>query len=359
MEKLKIAVVGCGQIADGHVSEIAKLTDARVVAVCDSEPLMAEQLAVRLAVPAHYGDFAAMLERERPDVVHVCTPPQSHLGLARMAVDAGCHVLIEKPLALSYPDSVALVEYVERAGKCLTIGHTTQFDPVAEDLRKLVRAGALGDVVHVDSFFGYDLTGSFGKIILGSPDHWVHQLPGKLFQNNINHLLHKITEFVQDERPEIRAYAWRRRERTFGDVRDEMLDELRVMIRGDRVSAFGNFSAHIRPFQIWARVCGTRDTAHVDYLGRTVVLAKPPQLPGAVGRLAVGFAQAHQHWKAGLVNAGRFAKADFHFFAGLGELLRRFYACIRDGAPPPISTRDILRIAWMMDEIFRQTRESS
>lgn len=108
--ELKVAIVGCGQIADGHVSEIQKLGDAAVLAVCDSEPLMAEQLAVRYGVPRWFSDYAAMLEEVRPDVVHICTPPASHLALTRAAVDAGCHVYVEKPLALDYQESVALVE---------------------------------------------------------------------------------------------------------------------------------------------------------------------------------------------------------------------------------------------------------
>jgi predicted dehydrogenase len=354
MTELKIAIVGCGQIADAHVSEVAKLPDARVVAVCDLEPLMAEQLAVRFGVPGHYSDFGELLARERPDVVHICTPPQSHLRLAEMAVDAGCHLVVEKPFALTYEDSLALVNCADRGGRKLTIGHTTQFDPVAEDTRRLIEAGALGEVVHVDSFFGYDLAGPFGTFILGSPDHWVHKLPGKLFQNNINHLLHKITEFVEDERPEIHALAWRRRSRSLGDVRDQLLDELRVTIRGSKVSAFANFSSHIKPFQIFARIYGTRDTAHVDYVGRTVTLASTPAFPGAVGRLAAGFSHAYRYALAGTTNLQRFATADFHYFAGLKTLFEKFYACIRDGGPVPIPMRDVLRIAWMMDEIFRQ-----
>jgi predicted dehydrogenase len=354
MTELKIAIVGCGQIADAHVSEISKLSDARVVAVCDREPLMAEQLAVRFGVPAHFTDFGALLETAHPDIVHICTPPQSHLLLARMALDAGCHILVEKPFALTYEESVAIVEHAERAHRKLTIGHTTQFDPVAEDMRRLIEAGALGDIVHVDSYFGYDLAGPFGALILGSPDHWVHGLPGKLFHNNINHLIHKITEFVRDDRPEIHAIAWRRRERSFGDVRDELLDELRVMIRGSETSAFANFSSHIKPFQVFARVYGTRDTAHVDYVARTVTLAKTPALPSAIGRLAASCSLAFAHVKASATNVRRFATADFHFFAGLGTLLRKFYAHVREEAPPPIPAREILRIAWIMDQIFLQ-----
>ena len=81
---LRVAIVGCGKIADGHAQEIQKLTDqARLVAVCDREMLLAEQLARRYGIPGQYDDFTRLLEREKPDVVHIATPPQSHLPLWR------------------------------------------------------------------------------------------------------------------------------------------------------------------------------------------------------------------------------------------------------------------------------------
>lgn len=352
---LKAAIVGCGQIADGHVSELQKLPDVDVVAVCDLEPLMAEQLAVRLGVRSHYADYDQMLEREGPDVVHICTPPGSHLALGRAAVDAGAHIFVEKPFALDHADTCALLDYAARANRKICIGHTHHFDPAAEDLRRLIDAGALGDIVHIDSWFGYDLGGQFGKVILGSPDHWVHRLPGKLFHNNINHLLYKVVEVLDEDRPTIRAMAWRHRPSSFGDARDDLLDELRVMIRGEKATAYATFTANVQPVQHWARYYGTADSAHIDFSARTVTRAKGPGLPSAIGRLAEGIAQSVAYARASAVNVKRFARSEFHFFAGLHALFEKFYASIRSGGPEPIPPRDIERIAWMMDEIFAQT----
>ena len=79
---LKVAIVGCGKIADGHIEEIQKMpAAARVVAVADLELLMAEQIATRYGIPAFYDDLDRLLEKERPDVVHITTPPPSHFRL--------------------------------------------------------------------------------------------------------------------------------------------------------------------------------------------------------------------------------------------------------------------------------------
>jgi len=352
---LKVAIVGCGKIADGHIEEIQKIPAlASVVAVCDLELLMAEQVAVRYGVPAHYDSFERMLERERPDVVHITTPPQSHLSLAMTAMDAGAHVYVEKPLTMNYEDSKRLVEYAEKAKKQLTIGYSYLFDPPALAMRELIAKGALGEAVHVESFYGYNLSGPFGAAILGDARHWVHRLPGKLLHNNIDHLLYKVTEFMGDEQPKIIAQGSVRRKERFGDDRDAMVDELRLMILGERISVYGLFSSHIKPAGHLARVYGTKNTINVDYVARTVTLEAQTTLPSALGRLAPAFSQGAAYLREGGKNLARFVKSDFHYFSGLNRLMTMYYESIRDGGPPPIATRDILRIAWMMDEIFRQ-----
>jgi predicted dehydrogenase len=355
---LKIALVGCGKIADGHVEEIQKMPErARVVAVCDLEKLMAEQVATRYSIAHFYDRFEEMLERETPDVVHITTPPQSHLPLARAAVESGCHVYVEKPLALNLADSQALVASAARAGKKLTVGYTYLFDPPAIAMRELVAQGVLGDPVHIESFYGYNLAGPFGAAIMADSAHWVHRLPGKLLQNNIDHILYRIIEFIPDSAPQVRAFAHRRHEKFYGDMRDELADELRILVQGERVTAYGTFSAHIRPAGNFVRVYGTKNTLHVDYTNRTLVFDCAPTLPSAIGRLLPAFQQSRQYMGQGGKNLARFLRSDFHFFAGLKELISRFYASIEQDTEPPVSDRDILRIARMMDDIFLQIGE--
>lgn len=352
---LKVAIVGCGKIADGHVEEIQKLAPrARVVAACDREIVMAEQLAVRYGIPATYADASVMLMKERPDVVHVTTPPGAHLPLARQCVDAGAHVFVEKPLTLTYAESEELVEYVAAAKKKMTIGYSYHYEPPMNELRDLLARGELGEPVHVETFYGYNLDGAFGKALLADAAHWVHALPGKLLHNTIDHALAKMIDFLPDDRPEVHAFGSVRRAKRYGDARDDLMDELRVVIRGQKTTAYLTFSAHARPVAHFCRVYGTKNTAHADFNNRTVALDKAPTIPSAIGRLVPAFESAAQYLRAGAQNLGRFAGSRFHFFAGLGELISRFYASIETDAPLPISTRDILRVAKMMDEIFEQ-----
>ena len=352
---LKIAIVGCGQIADAHITEIAKLACAKVVAVCDTEPIMAEQLAMRFGIASWYANFDKMLSDEHPDVVHICTPPSSHSLLAKQAVDAGCHVYVEKPFALSYDETNELIEYIESRGKLFTIGHNSEFDPPSIELRSLIEQGVIGEPIHVESWFGYSMAGPFGKAIMSSADHWVHKLPGKLFHNNINHLLNKITQHLSDEHPYVHAIAWKSGEITnYGDVRDQLYDELRIMIKGNNVSAYGTFSSSVKPLAQFVKLYGTKSIATLDYISRTVVVDRGPQYPSALGRLIAGHAQALATAKSAITNTAKFIKHDYHYFAGLNLLMRNFYASILEHREIPIPADKIRQISWIMDEIFKQ-----
>jgi predicted dehydrogenase len=354
---LKVAIVGCGKIADGHVEEIQKMPElARVVAVCDLEPIMAEQLAVRYGIEHHGADFAKLLREQKPDVVHITTPPSSHLPLAIQSIDAGAHVFVEKPFTLNLADSKKLVAKAEEAKKKLSIGYTYLFDPPAIEMRQLIREGVLGDIVHVESFFGYNLAGPFGKAVLADPNHWVLKLPGQLFHNNIDHLLNKVVEFFADDEdvPPLTAFGSVRRHARIGDDRDRMMDELRLVIQGKRTTVYGTFSSHVRPPGHFLRVYGTRNTAHVDIAMRSLTLEGSSSLPSAIGRLMPAFTQAASYAKAASKNVARFAKSDFHFFSGLAYLFRAYYKSILDDSAPPISHRDILRVSGMLEEIFKQ-----
>jgi predicted dehydrogenase len=355
---IRVALVGCGKIADSHVEEIQKLKNARIVGVCDLEPLMAEQLAVRYGIERYYSDFDRMLDDQKPDVVHVTSPPQSHLLLATRAMDAGCHVYVEKPLTLNYRDSKILVDHAVHSKKKLTIGYEYNFDPPARLMRKLLAEGILGEPVHVESCYGYNLFDpAFGAVILKDENHWVHKLPGKLFHNNIDHLLNKIAEFVSDDHPMVRAFSYRRREAIHNETIDALPDELRIMICGRHVSAYGTFSSHARPRGHFLRVYGTKNSLSVDYVSRTVILESCPKLPTAVGRLLASFEQAWQYFREGSRNVVHFAKSEYHLFAGFNFLISAFYDSIINDSPPPVSYRDILWVSAMMDEVFVQLNQ--
>jgi predicted dehydrogenase len=350
---LNIGVVGCGKIADCHIEEIQKLGCAQVLAVCDLEPILAEQLALRYSVPHWYTDFDRMLSEHRLDAIHIATPPNSHLTLARKASKVGCHVFLEKPLAVTAADGQRLIECLQQSGRKFSINYWYNFESNALALKKFIAEGNLGDPVHIESYYGYDLAGGFGQALLSDDRHWVYQLPGKLFQNIIDHAVNKITPFLPDEPVEIVARAFRRRHLTANST-DAVLDELRVMIFCGGVSAYITFCSHARPVGHFMRVYGTRNTAHLDFASRSLMVEERQTVPGAFGRLMPPFKSTWQSLRNATRNVCEFAGSRFQFFAGMNHLLSLFYESILHDTPVPISYPEILRVSQIMDEISAQ-----
>src|SRR6478736_775771 len=107
-DTLKVAIVGCGKIADAHAAQIQRIEGCEIVGVCDREPLMATQLAQRFPVKACFSEVADLLRDARPDVVHITTPPESHFDIARYCLERGSHVYVEKPFTLNARHAQAL-----------------------------------------------------------------------------------------------------------------------------------------------------------------------------------------------------------------------------------------------------------
>jgi predicted dehydrogenase len=350
---LRVAIVGCGKSADNHVSEIRKLACAQLVGVCDCEPLMAEQFSIRHGLSAWYSDLRLLLREQNPDVIHITTPPQSHLDVALQAIAAGCHLFVEKPLAEDARQAEELVRIAQANGRKLTVGWTHYFDPAIRAARKRVARGVIGELVHVEALTAYDLLGDFGAAVLQDRTHWVHRLPGQLIQNNLDHPLAFLAEFAEPENCTLEARAWRATDSPFPDL----LDELRVTMTGSNTSAHLVFSCRARPAGQSLTLVGTKGTLRVDLVNQIVNQASASRLPGPIGKLSCGLDQTRQLGRQTLHNLARFVRSDFQPLPGLGFLTAEFYKCIESGGDAPITGEQILRVSAMMDRVLQQLKE--
>jgi predicted dehydrogenase len=348
---MKIALVGCGQIADAHLQEIRKIAGAKTVAVCDRHHDLARQAAARYGVAGVFDDLGRMLDEARPDVLHITTPPHTHREVALQALAAGVHLYIEKPFSVNGAEADVILDAARAAGRLVCVGHDQLFDPVWQDCRELIRRGELGRVVHVDSLQGYDLSGPFGRAVAGDPDHWVRRLPGGLFQNVMSHALYRVTEFLTDEHPRVWA-TWFSR-----PASGDLPGELRVLLVGEEVSAFLVFSSVARPVRRAARLLGTRRGIDVDLDARVIRRSRAPDLPGAFAKVEVPLQQLGEAARNAAANAIRFLRSDLDYFAGMRTLFEAFYQAVGEGGPPPIPYHEIRRVTALMDEIFEQCRD--
>src|SRR5690242_11888955 len=118
MNKTRVAIIGTGGIAPAHMEGLQSLADrAQVVAAVDVDPQRVKEFGEKFSIPRVYTDAAEMLEKERPQLVHICTPPGTHCDLSIACMEAGAWVLCEKPICASLAELDRLAEAEKRTGK--------------------------------------------------------------------------------------------------------------------------------------------------------------------------------------------------------------------------------------------------
>jgi predicted dehydrogenase len=148
-EILKIGIIGCGGIANGkHMPGLAKLSCVKMIAFCDIVKERAEKAAVKYGTKDAkvYTDYRELLDDKSIDVVHVCTPNRSHGFITVDALEAGKHVMCEKPMAKNSADARKMVEAAKRTGKKLSIGYQGRYRADSLYLHTLCENGELGEI---------------------------------------------------------------------------------------------------------------------------------------------------------------------------------------------------------------------
>jgi len=352
---LRIAIVGCGKVADQHVQAIHRIPDCQIVSVCDRELLMAAQLAERFRVPESYDDLDEMLRGARPDVVHITTPPQSHCSLAKQCLESGSHVYLEKPFAMTALETEVLIELAENRALKVTAGHNYQFTLEMLEMRRLVEEGFLGGKpIHLESYWSYSLGDlSYVGPVLGNRSHWVRELPGQLFHNIISHGIAKLAEFLDDKLAVVTATAHQSSQLRSLGAKD-VLDELRVSIRDENgTTAFFCFSTQIKGIN-QLRLYGLANSMVADIITGSLVRSKGRAYKSYLTYFYPPLQQAGEHFRNGARNLANFVRQRLHQDFGMKELIERFYLSIREQAPVPIPYREIILTARIMDEIFAQ-----
>ena len=353
---LKVAIVGCGKIADSHAAQIQRIEGCTLVAVCDREELMAQQLHQRFAVKAWFNDLARMLEEARPDVVHITTPPQSHYALAKQCLERGCHVYVEKPFTVNTLEADALLKLAELKGLKITVGHDDQFRHAARRMRTLIQEGYLGGApVHMESYYCYEFGQSgYARALLADKQHWVRKLPGGLLHNIISHGIARIAEFLTTDCPEVIVHGFTSPQlRKMGE--ESLIDELRVIIsEQNRLTAYFTFSSQMRPSLHQFRIFGTKNGLQLDQDNETLIRLRGARHKSYLEQFVPPAAFAREYFRNLKRNIGLFLARDFHSKSGMKFLIESFYRSIDRGETPPIPYGEILRTSRIMDAIFDQ-----
>jgi UDP-N-acetylglucosamine 3-dehydrogenase len=145
---IKVAVIGVGSMGKNHARVYSELPEANLVAIADSDQELAAATAEKYNVHA-YTDYYELLEKEKPDAVSIVVPTALHEKVGIVALEAGAHVLMEKPIAATVEEGQCLIEKARTVHKQLMVGHIVRFNPAMQALKQKLADGDLGRIFQV------------------------------------------------------------------------------------------------------------------------------------------------------------------------------------------------------------------
>jgi len=346
-DKLKVGIVGCGAIAGiRHIPAFLKLGKKVVLqAVCDKNESLATETARKNAIPGVYTDISKMLSQEKLDIVDICTPPQIHAQLTIEALESGCHVILEKPMALKTTDCDSMIASAQKKNAKLCIIHNQLFYPPVIKARELVDKGAIGDFIGMRIF----MSDPWDEMIMRE-DYWIHKLPGGVIGETGPHPVYKSIAFIGRVK-NAEVITTRRLEHPWAPF-----DEFRIDLEGEKgySSIVISYSSRRRASTI--EILGTEGALHLDLLGMLLVREgrnksmKPTSL--AFSSLGTSARRA-----GGVVsNAFRVLTGQGEFY-GHNIIISRFVDSVLTGGEPPITGEEGRETTRALEMVVQRLRE--
>ena len=341
---VRVGLVGGGYVATYHARALKSLPFVEIVGVADPDEARAKALAAEFGIPRVYPSLAAM-EEARPQVIHVLTPPAYHAALVLEALDMGCHVFVEKPMAESAADCDRMIARAREKGLTLSVNHSARLDPIVLQALEMVRNGACGEVLGADFFRSSDY-----PAYSGGPPLPAHFRNGSYpFQDLGVHGLYLLEAFLGPiERADIRYYA-----SGIGDP-NLVFDEWRGLVECERGSGHLYISWNVRPMQNEIVVHGTRGVMHVDCYLQTIALHKTYPAPKPIQRIAgTGLNALSMLWKV-TANTLRFVTGSLKPSPGIHLSVVKFHEALRKGEAPPVAAEEGRRVIAVLEEVSRR-----
>jgi predicted dehydrogenase/nucleoside-diphosphate-sugar epimerase len=340
--KIKAGLLGAGNISEFHVRALRRLPHVEILGVADLNEARARQMAQRWKVPQAFPSLAELL-KAGPDVIHVLTPPDAHAENAIEALRGGCHVFVEKPLATSVEDCDRISAAATSSGKQVCVGHCLLRDPFILRALKIVRSGAVGDVIAVDHFRSIVY-----PPYAGGPTPYYYTDGGYPFRDLGVHCLYLIEALlgrITDARLELGPPS-----------KDgcPLYKEWRVLVRCERGMGQIYLSGNVQPFQDLLVVHGTRGVIRADIAGMSLTARKKGRLPGPAERIVNTFGDGLGMATQVVGNVLRVLTKRLRRYHGLQTLVGEFYEALAAGTTPPVTIDQARPIIHWTERIARQ-----
>ena len=335
---MRVGIIGCGTVSEWHIHHISRNTGVEIVGVCDTDKERAQEISHRFGIRHIYRDAGDMLKERHPDVVHILTPPDTHKELSIQAMEAGCHVLVEKPMALNVKEADEMIAASRHHRVTLGICHNHLFDPAVLEAKELVARGAIGRVIAVETFWMPYLAGNRYRTT-----QWIYELPGGIFHEVAPHPVYLLMEFLKTSRV-VSALS----KKTGSDLPTPS-DELRVLLDGESGQGSLSISLCANPYLVFLDIYGTDMSIRVDITNNTLVKFKRSGL-GKISKALVNIDHSLQLLSKTITNT--IGNLQGRRPLGHATLIEKFYESLRKGTDPPVTGEDGRAAVAVLDQIW-------
>ena len=338
--KFRAGMVGAGNICEFHVAAVKHLPDVELIGVYDLDKARAAAAAERWGTRAF--DTFEELIAAGTNVIHVLTPPSSHVKVALAALDKGCHVLIEKPVSEDEAEARRVGEVARARGLTASVNHSLLYDPQIRKALTMVHAGALGDIVSVDI-----LRGSEYPPYEGGPLPPWYRDAGYPFRDIGVHCMYLLQELlgpIQD----IEA-QWA----SLGGDPNLAFDEWRAQVRCARGLGQFQLTWNVKPMQSQLIIHGTKGVLRVDLFAMFHGRKMATPLPKAAERIINAFVDSIGPLIDVPQGVYKFVTKEVQSYQGLRDLVADFYKRLAAGDPPPVSIDDAAAVVHWVEKVAR------
>ncbi len=343
-QPLRVAIVGCGLIGQlHHIPSLLRIRGARVVAICDENEDLVKKTARRFSISRYYTDSSEMLGKEKLDMVDICTSPQTHLALSIQAMQAGCHVLVEKPMALNLREADEMASAAKQHNVKLCQVHNKLFEPVMMKARAMVSAGGIGDLAGID----IQVLHSQGRanLMLMNREHWCHSLPAGIFTEALPHPIYLAAAFIGKLEPvgtysgKSSSYDW------------VVADEIRIVLKGRKGMGTISYLCNSAKSKTIIDIHGTKKHLRIDLLNSVMTeygVGTETRPSRALENLGQSFSMLASTVSTTLsVISGKFHNGHY-------TLIQRFIESIQNDTEPPVTLQEARDVIEVVEKVTAQ-----
>ncbi|MDW8130298.1 MAG: NAD-dependent epimerase/dehydratase family protein [Bryobacterales bacterium] len=339
---LRIAVVGAGYVSRHHIEALRSLPFVELVGIADLNQQAARLAAARYSIPFACQTLAELGEA-KPDAIYILTPPETHCPLTLEALEMGCHVFVEKPMAESVAECDRMIEAAVRRGRVLSVNHSDKFDPVVQQALRRVQAGECGEVLAVDIVRSSNYTP-----YAGGPLPRIYSQGSYPFRDLGVHSLYLLEAFLGPiEELEVKFFS-------SGNDPDLLFDEwlLQARCAGGLGRAYLSWNA--RPMQNRIAIYGTRGFIQVDRFLQLCLGSRNLPGPKFVHMVAAALRDAVRTGYKVPLNVVAFAAGRLPPSPGIRAGAIAFARALCHGEPPPVTAAEGRRMVELMEGPARE-----